>query len=188
MVHLQPVVVWKDGFPEMGTDYDKERHRRTHENSPKALHRRGNKAYAPQSTPTTSKLRSWGLQWQFNHNPHDGYWSLTEKPGWLAIKSQKAEKLRMAFQPVFQKRPMGYKVGVVTVKNRDFAQPDAPGGRPGIECIGNKFVGGGVIMEIGDRNAHSPALHGKRTGRPKRPPLQHIFGHGQGIYIRLSTQ
>lgn len=61
---------------------------------------------------------------------------------------------------------MGYK-GVVTVKI-DFAQL-TPGGRAGIECIGNKFVGGGIIMEDKDGTA-TPGFTWKRTGLPK-PPL-----------------
>ena len=28
-----------------------------------------------------------GPQWQWNHNPRDDYWSLTERPGWLRLKA-----------------------------------------------------------------------------------------------------
>ena len=31
-----------------------------------------------------------GMQWQWNHNPVDGAWSLTERPGWLRLKAVSA--------------------------------------------------------------------------------------------------
>jgi len=31
-----------------------------------------------------------GLQWEWNHNPDDARWSLTERPGWLRIKATQA--------------------------------------------------------------------------------------------------
>ena len=178
VVHLQPVV-WKDGFPEMGTDYDK-----NGIGEPMKICRKPStgvetKAYAPQSSDDF-EATELGLQWQFNHNPHDGYWSLTEKPGWLAIKSQKAEKLRTAFNQ-FTQKTMGYK-GVVTVKI-DFAQL-TPGGRAGIECIGNKFVGGGVIMEDKDGTA-TPRLYMEKDGTAQTTSFNISSVMDKGIYIRL---
>ncbi len=160
VVHLQPVI-WKDGFPVVGTDYD-----RNGIGEPMKICRKPstgvqNKPYAPQASDDfeTSEL---GLQWQFNHNPHDAYWSLTNKPGWLEIKSQQADKLRTAFNQ-FTQKTMGNK-GVVTVKI-DFSQLDA-GGRAGIECIGNKFVGGGVT--VSDENGVlTPRLYMENNGTTK---------------------
>ena len=137
------------------------------------------KAYAPQASDDF-EAKELGLQWQFNHNPHDEYWSLTEKPGWLAIKSQKAEKLRTAFNQ-FTQKTMGYK-GVVTVKI-DFAQL-TPGGRAGIECIGNKFVGGGIIMEDKDGTA-TPRLYMETDGTAKTTSFNISSVMNKGIYIRL---
>lgn len=34
-----------------------------------------------------------GLQWQWNHNPVDGHWSLTERPGFLRLKALPAADL-----------------------------------------------------------------------------------------------
>ena len=28
-----------------------------------------------------------GPQWEWNHNPRDSHWSLTERPGWLRLKA-----------------------------------------------------------------------------------------------------
>ena len=35
---------------------------------------------------STEKL---GLHWQWNHNPVDAAWSLTERPGWLRLKTSR---------------------------------------------------------------------------------------------------
>lgn len=76
---------------------------------------------------------------------------------------------------------MGYK-GVVTVKI-DFAQL-TPGGRAGIECIGNKFVGGGIIMEDKDGTA-TPRLYMETDGTAKTTSFNISSVMNKGIYIRL---
>ena len=42
--------------------------------------------------PTNDNFRSYplGQQWQWNHNPDDGAWSLFERPGWLRLKTSGA--------------------------------------------------------------------------------------------------
>ncbi|MBO4822290.1 MAG: family 43 glycosylhydrolase [Prevotella sp.] len=39
--------------------------------------------------PTNDNFRSYplGMQWQWNHNPDDGAWSLFERPGWLRLRT-----------------------------------------------------------------------------------------------------
>ena len=39
--------------------------------------------------PTNDNFRSYplGMQWQWNHNPDNGAWSLFERPGWLRLKA-----------------------------------------------------------------------------------------------------
>ena len=39
--------------------------------------------------PTNDNFRSYplGMQWQWNHNPDNGAWSLFERPGWLRLKT-----------------------------------------------------------------------------------------------------
>lgn len=32
------------------------------------------------------------LQWQWNHNPDNRFWSLTERPGWLRLKTMRTDK------------------------------------------------------------------------------------------------
>ena len=49
--------------------------------------------------PTTDCFRSYpiGMQWEWNHNPDNGAWSLFERPGWLRLKtSGTADRLTQA--------------------------------------------------------------------------------------------
>lgn len=177
VVHLQPVV-WKDGFPEIGTDYDKNGIGEPMKICRKPNTGTSNTPYAPQSDDDFDAEKP-GLQWQFNHNPDPACWSLASRPGWLEIKTQKAGRLREA-KNQFTQKTMGYK-GIVTVKI-DFAQ-QADGGRCGIECIGNKFVGAGVAMTVADGKL-KPRLYIENNGEVKL--LTNIASiMDKGIYIRL---
>ncbi len=44
-----------------------------------------------------------GLQWQWNHNPDNTKWSLTERPGWLRLHSRQASDLWTARNTLTQK-------------------------------------------------------------------------------------
>ncbi|MBQ8158299.1 MAG: family 43 glycosylhydrolase [Prevotella sp.] len=49
--------------------------------------------------PTNNNFRSYpiGMQWEWNHNPDNGAWSLFERPGWLRLKtSGAADRLTQA--------------------------------------------------------------------------------------------
>ena len=48
--------------------------------------------------PTNDNFRTYpiGKQWQWNHNPDDGAWSLFERAGWLRLKSTPATRLTQA--------------------------------------------------------------------------------------------
>lgn len=76
--YLVPVT-WKDGWPMLGVDgkdaitYKK----------PEV-----GKTYKIQSPATTDEFsaKRLGLQWQWNHNPDNAKWSLTERPGYMRLK------------------------------------------------------------------------------------------------------
>ena len=49
--------------------------------------------------PTNDNFRSYplGMQWEWNHNPVNGAWSLFERPGWLRMRTTgKADRLTQA--------------------------------------------------------------------------------------------
>ena len=98
VVHLQPAR-WQDDWPLMGVDYD------------------GNGVGEPVSAwkkpiPSTSApllqtdddfSGTLGLQWQWNHNPVDSHWSLTDRKGWLTLKAQPADSLKACRNMLTQK-------------------------------------------------------------------------------------
>ncbi|MBO4851655.1 MAG: family 43 glycosylhydrolase [Prevotella sp.] len=89
MPNMQPVK-WVNGWPVVGNNgipystYDK----------PDT-----GTSYPRVPMPTNDSFRSYplGMQWQWNHNPDDGAWSLFERPGWLRLKTTgTANKLTQA--------------------------------------------------------------------------------------------
>lgn len=103
--HLQPVQ-WVDGWPIMGSDCEPVSVFRKPEVSTKRV-----EVLQTSDDFSSTKL---GLQWQWNHNPVDDHWSLTERPGYLRIRAMKACGIRTARNTVTQKL-IGNK-GVITVE------------------------------------------------------------------------
>ncbi len=141
VVHLQPAK-WVDGFPEIGTDYDN-----NGVGEPMKVVSKPNTGVAQYpSAPQSSddfEGETLAVQWQFNHNPHNDYWSLADRKGWFKVVPQKADKVRMAKNQITQKT-MGYK-GVATVKI-DFSEL-LSGGRMGLASTGGKMVACGVTVD-----------------------------------------
>ena len=80
---LEPVT-WKDGWPIIGKDVDSDGIGEPVWSGRKPL--AGCPIAAPQTDDefASDKL---GPQWEWNHNPRDDRWSLTERPGWLRLKA-----------------------------------------------------------------------------------------------------
>lgn len=70
--------------------------------------------------------RALGRQWQWNHNPLDRYWSLTERRGWLRLHAAPGEQLWWARNTLVQKGQGPRSRGEVMVDTR--------GLRPGDTC------------------------------------------------------
>lgn len=141
VVHLQPVR-WVDEWPFIGVDQDS--------NGIGEPVRAWKKPFASEgaSFPQTSdsfSSTSLGPQWQFNHNPADSFWSLTERKGWLTIHALKAAQLRNA-RNMFTQKVMGYSGEVTTELD---VSKMAEGQRAGLFCLGNLFNGIGVVRENG---------------------------------------
>lgn len=54
-----------------------------------------------------------GFQWQWNHNPADSYWSLTDRPGFLRLKPTAASNFWLARNTLVQKGQGPMSVGEV---------------------------------------------------------------------------
>lgn len=92
---LMPVK-WVDGWPMLGTEgkdvitYPKPNVGKTY----------------PIMEPATSdefKGKKLGLQWQWNHNPDDTKWTLTERPGYMRLKASQAKNLKEARNTLTQR-------------------------------------------------------------------------------------
>lgn len=92
---LMPVK-WVDGWPMLGTEgkdvitYPKPNVGKTY----------------PIIVPATSdefKGKKLGLQWQWNHNPDDTKWTLTERPGYMRLKASQAKNLKEARNTLTQR-------------------------------------------------------------------------------------
>ncbi|MBR1789219.1 MAG: family 43 glycosylhydrolase [Bacteroidaceae bacterium] len=89
MPNLQPVK-WEDGWPIVGN-----------KGVPYTLYTKPNvgQTFPRKAMPTNDNFRSYpmGKQWEWNHNPDDGAWSLFERPGWLRLRtSGTADRLTQA--------------------------------------------------------------------------------------------
>lgn len=79
-------VKWVDGWPVVGEDPDGNGIGNTVHQGRKPIP--GFPIRAPQ-TDDEFDSTSLGPQWQWNHNPRDNRWSLTERKGWLRLKAGK---------------------------------------------------------------------------------------------------
>ena len=89
-------VEWVDGWPMLGVN-----------GKDAIVYPKPNvgKTYKIQSPATTDEFndRKLGLQWQWNHNPDNTCWSLTERPGYMRLKASLAKKLENARNTLTQR-------------------------------------------------------------------------------------
>jgi len=146
VVHLQPMR-WENGWPVIGTDYD-----RNGVGEPVYVWQKPVKSseiFAPQTDDDFSDGRL-GLQWQFNHNPVDEAWSLTEHAGSLTLKALKAATFREAHNTITQK-VMGYVSEATTAMD---VSELAEGQRCGLACMGKENMLLGVRMSNGGKELY----------------------------------
>lgn len=96
---LQPVT-WTDGWPMLGVN-----------GKAVTTYKKPNvgKSWPVTVLPTSDEFNQpqLGLQWAWNHNPNDSLWSLTERKGYLRLKTGKVvDNLKLARNTLTQ-RPFG---------------------------------------------------------------------------------
>ena len=144
IVHLQPVR-WEDGWPLMGVDSDGngigEPVAEWQMPLGKSLKRKkGDVVWKDDFGSRTPKP-----EWQWNHNPNNGAWSLTENPGRLTFHALQSPAFILARNTLTLKT-LGYR-GTASVM-LDFSQA-ADGMRCGLGCMGKKNHLIGVKKENG---------------------------------------
>jgi beta-xylosidase len=88
VVHLQPVV-WSEGWPRIGEDYDGNGIGEPVDTAPKPLLVDADALIVP-ATSDDFLSPELGRQWQWQANHREEWHSLTARPGWLRLFSQEA--------------------------------------------------------------------------------------------------
>jgi beta-xylosidase len=91
ILYLEPVH-WKDGWPVIGSPIKDKVAGEPVERWPKPKTGRKDSAGRP-SMSDDFNTRELSSQWEWNHNPDDRNWSLTERPGFLRLKALPAPDL-----------------------------------------------------------------------------------------------
>ncbi len=156
---LEPVT-WADGWPLIGLDIDGDGIGEPVLSYEKPI--KGYQVTAPSTDDEFSNMKL-GFQWEWNHNPRDTHWSLSERPGWLRLKASLPVKPEMyddqkkvlntfwrACNTISQ-RIMGTSTGTAVAKFDLDAM--RPGQKAGFVRFGGVYHLLGVEMdENGDRN------------------------------------
>lgn len=111
------------------------------------------------------------LQWQFNHNPVDDAWSLSERKGFLTLHALPAESFTKARNTLTQKS-VGY-TGEFTIELNVSALKD--GDRAGLACMGktNHLLGvkkenGKLYLYVGEDEATASDKFKKTTSNESK--------------------
>ena len=151
VVHLQPAR-WHDDWPLIGVDIDG-----NGIGEPVSVWQKPSICTTPPTesqqsnySPPTGGVRgghsdsftSTSLHplWQWNHNPDDTHWSLTERQGFLTIHAQHADSLKLCRNMLTQK-VVGYRsesTTLLTAQGQCYA---------GLFCSGKQFRGIGLCPE-----------------------------------------
>ena len=136
VVHLQPAR-WQDDWLQVGVDLDGN-------GIGEPVHR-WQKPVRSHFSDTTLQVDddfsdTLGLQWQWNHNPDDVHWSLSERKGWLTLRALPADSLK-ACRNMLTQKVVGYQsesTTLLTAKGDCYA---------GIFCSGKQFRGVGLCPQ-----------------------------------------
>ena len=144
VVHLQPMH-WQDDWPVIGVDID-----RNGIGEPVKVWTKPvveGKTIQPRLPQTSDDFEDTVLspQWQWNHNPANEAWSLTEHKGQLTLHGLKADDFKKARNTLTQK-VMGYMSEATAVFDMSHL---AEGGRAGLACIGKPDHLFGVMRQDG---------------------------------------
>jgi len=158
VVHLQPMH-WEGDWPVMGVDID-----RNGIGEPVRVWTKPtvsnpvSKPYLPQTSDDFEK-NILSPQWQWNHNPVDEAWSLTEHRGQLTLHALKAPDFRHARNSVTQK-VMGYQSEATIAIDCEHM---TEGGRSGLVCMGKTNEMLGIMKKEGRLILYRENGFGKQT-------------------------
>ena len=153
MTNISPIY-WEDDWPIWGTP---DAPNRVPDSAPKPI--KGKPVVMPATSDDFSG-KELGLQWQWNHNPDNALWSLTERPGFMRLKATKSDGFWTARNTLTQKGWGPWSRGTVALDLRNLKPGDVCGfgtlgkfnGQIFITCDknGKLRMGMRVIEDTGD--------------------------------------
>lgn len=170
--YLVPVK-WENGWPVLGTDGK----------VPETLEvLPANKSLIPGIVNSDEFIREKGepalpLVWQWNHNPDNSLWSLSERKGFLRLKTGRVDSLFVKARNTLTQRTFGprcsgsAKLDVSNLKNGDFA---------GLCAFQRKFGQVGVKMKEGKKYIF---MNSNKTDTPVE--MECIQLNQKEIYLRI---
>jgi beta-xylosidase len=169
--HLLPVRWGEDDWPVFGDEG------RPVEQWKKPAVAPGGPILHPQTSDDFSSS-ALGPQWQWNHNPVAGAWSLAERRGWLRLRPQPASELTLARDTLTQKLWGPGGAVEVTLDSRGLAR----GQRAGLAFMSGKvFNAIGVVSDERGRRLHWDGGEGPAL----RKPVVRLRGTYEGDSARL---
>ncbi|WP_442795668.1 family 43 glycosylhydrolase [Pelobium manganitolerans] len=165
--NLQPIK-WVDGWPEIGVKVNGVSKGVTTYNKPNV-----GRTFPKSVLPTNDSFRDYklALQWGWNHNPDDSKWSLTDKPGFLRLKTSNVAQEFLDAKNTLTQRIFGYhsnvkdSYGTIKMNVENMAEGDVAGlavfQKPDA-LIGVKVEGGQkkLFVKHGNNTSWGAALTG----------------------------
>ena len=179
MPNLQPVT-WEDGWPivaDNGKPY-------TTYTKPNTV---GSTPRVPMPTNDGFRTYSFGMQWQWNHNPDNNAWSLLERPGWLRLKtSGTADCLTQARNMLTQRifafhdKPSQESIGTIRLDVSHLQEGD----RAGICILQDPYAA--IAVEVKDGKKQLVWWQDQLTSNDNFTPSQKVVKKeiGDVVYLR----
>lgn len=163
MTNISPIF-WKDGWPWWGTP---DKPDVVPDRSPKPI---AGHAFAEPPSSDDFSAPTLGLQWQWNHNPDDSKWSLTQRPGFLRLHATQADGIWTARNTLTQKAQ--------GPRMRAIVKLDTAGIKAGDIC---------GLGSFGKYNAQLSVIGGAKGARTLRMQLTESTQDGPRTDIRVPT-
>lgn len=185
VVHLQPMAWRADGWPVMGRDPDGDGRGAPVREWTKPVVRG---ATAPSVPATTDEFdeRRVGLQWQWQANPREGWWSLGAAPGALrlyTVPDVAADNLWLAPNLLLRKLPAPEFTATTTLR----FSPRGDGERAGLLVSGQDYAWVGLRRVDGVVRLVVRHVSGAKSGEPEREAVSKAWP-GAAAVLRVTMR
>lgn len=165
-------VTWENGWPVLGVDGK----------VPEVLDLPASKGLIPGIVASDEFKRKKGqvalpLVWQWNHNPDNRFWSVTERKGYLRLKTGRVDSTFLSAKNTLTQRTIGpectgsVSIEVSNMKDGDFA---------GLSVLQRKFAQVGVKVDNGSK---SIVMVSAKSGKPVE--IQSIPLNNNIVYFKI---